>query len=191
MPYAWRVGFVLVGFLAALHANGAAAEEQFAGGSMDTLARAYATPHAIAAFLHREFTFTRDEQLFEEVEYWQTPEEFLSRQRGDCEDFALLAAALLRRAGYEAHVFSVIGEGGYAHTVCVFKDAEGRYNVINQDKIRYYRAASLEAVATQLYPGWRYGGIAEQAGRRGRLVKRIVNLRPVSAWPTPATFPAF
>ena len=191
MPHARRVMFVMLGYLLAVTPNVVAAEDMFNGVSVDTLPLAYSTPKTIAAFLHREFTFTRDEALFGEVEHWQSPEEFLRRQRGDCEDFALLATALLRRAGYEAHVFSLIGEGGYAHTVCIFKDADGRYNVINQDKIRYYRAASLEAIATQLYAGWRYGGIAEQSGTRGRLVKRIVNLHPVSTWPAPATFPAF
>ncbi len=191
MPHAWRVLGICIGVLVAAQPTLAVAQDHLQRATINTLALTYSTPKAVAALLHKDFTFTRDEALFGEVDHWQTPQEFLSRQQGDCEDFAILATALLRRLGYEAYIFSLIGDGGYAHTVCIFKDTDGRYNVINQDKIRYYHAASLEEVATQMYTAWRYGGIAEQAGTRGRLVKRIVNLHPALVWSGPAAFPAF
>ena len=140
---------------------------------VDHLARLYTTPKAIAAFLKRDFRFQRDEELFGEMDRWQTPEEFVVRRAGDCEDYALLAQALLRRNGIEAYVLSLFGEEGYAHTVTVFVDEDGRYNAINQSRLRNYRAASLEALASQLYPTWTYGGIAEQDGTRGRMVREI------------------
>ena len=146
---------------------------------LDRLASAYTTPKAVAAFLKQDFTFKRDEDLFGEADRWQTPEEFAARKVGDCEDYALLAQALLRRNGIEAYVLSLFGEEGYAHTVAVFVDGDGRYNVINQDKLRPYRAKSLEALASQLYPAWTYGGIAEQDGTRGRMVRAIYNDHPV------------
>lgn len=151
------------------------------------LSRQHTTPKAVAAFLKQTFTFQRDQDIFGEVERWQSPEEFLARQTGDCEDYALLARDLLVRNGIEAYVFSLFGDEGYAHTVCVFVE-DGRYNVINQDKIRYYRAKSLEAVASQMYPAWTFGGIVEREGTRGRLVKEIVNPHPA---PSLASLDAF
>ena len=157
---------------------------------LQQLAGQYTTPKAVAEFLHREFKFMRDQELFSMEEYWQTPLEFLSHKAGDCEDYALMARELLTRNGIEAHVFSLFGDEGYAHTVCVFMDERGRYNVINQDKLRYYRAPTLEALASQMYSAWTFGGITEQAGIRGRLVEEITNPHPVPALASLNAMPA-
>lgn len=151
------------------------------------LAQQHPTPQAVAEYLRREFTFRRDVELFDQIEYWQTPAEFLSRRMGDCEDYALLAQTLLAQNGIEAYVFSLFGEGDYAHTVCVFVDDRGRYNVINQDKIRYYRAKTLQDLASAMYPAWTFGGITEQAGIRGRLVKEITHADTASSAALPTT----
>lgn len=148
--------------------------------ALDRAAVAYSTPKTIAAFLKREFTFKRDEALFHEADHWQSPDEFLARKTGDCEDYALLAQALLRRHGFEALVFSVFGEDGYAHTVAVFMDQQGRYNAINQDRLQLAHAVSLEALAAQLYPAWTYAAIVEQDGSYGRPVKEFFNAHPAA-----------
>ncbi len=148
---------------------------------IDHLARTYRTPQTIAKFLHDEFTFKQDKDLFGEVDYWQTPQEFAVRKSGDCEDYALLAETLLRRNGIEAYVFSVFGDDGYAHTISIFRDEKGRYNAINQGAVRYYRAKSLEALASQLYPSWNFAGIVEPDGKRGRMVREIRNAHPISS----------
>ena len=145
---------------------------------LDHLASTYTTPNAIAAFLQKEFTFTWDDELFGEADRWQSPEEFLARKAGDCEDYALLARALLRRNGIEAYVFSVFGHEGYAHTVCVFVDARGRYHVIDVDKLRALHVKSLEGVASWLSPSWTVGAIAEQAGAHGQMVTQLTNSHP-------------
>ena len=145
---------------------------------IDQLAARYTTPKAVAEFLRRDFTFRRDEDLFGVVDQWQTPEEFATRKAGDCEDYALLARAILQRNGVESYVFSLFGESGYAHTVAVFVDQQGRYNVINQGKIRYYHASSIEALASMINPAWSSGGIVEQDGARGRMVREIHNAHP-------------
>ena len=142
---------------------------------LDELAGTYTTPKAVAAFLHKAFTFQGDEALFGEADRWQSPEEFVARKAGDCEDYALLARALLRRNGIEAYVFSVFGKEGYAHTVCVFKDDRGRYNLIDGGKLRHLGAISLDAVASWLYPAWTVSGIAEQVGAHGQMVKQLTN----------------
>ena len=147
---------------------------------LDQLAGTYTTPKAIATFLRTNFTFKRDEELFDESDRWQSPEEFVARKTGDCEDYALLARTLLRRNSIEAYLFSVFGKEGYAHTVCVFVDASGRYNVIDGDALRNLHAKSLEAVASWLSPAWTFGGIAEQVGAHGQMVKQLTNSHPAA-----------
>ena len=169
---------IAIGLFVAGAATPLRAEDAAEARVIDGLARAYPTPKALATFLHRTFTFTHDEELFGREDYWQSPEEFLTRKAGDCEDYAILAQAVLRHHGIRAYLFSVFGEGGYAHTVCVFVDEHGRYNILNQDRLRYYQASSLEALASLLCPAWTFGGIAERAGTRGRLVQKIVNTQP-------------
>ena len=175
----------------------AVAEELAPGPStpalLDQSARTYTTPKAIAAFLDHGFTFQRDEELFGEADRWQAPEEFVARTAGDCEDYALLARALLRRNGIEAYVFSVFGKEGYAHTVCVFKDDRGRYNLIDGGKLRHLGATSLDAVASWLYPAWTVSGIAEQAGAHGQMVNRLTNshLASFSAFTDPIASVSF
>lgn len=148
-----------------------------AGWTVEELAQRHATPAALAQFFHQELTFARDAELFEQVDYWQSPEEFLDRGAGDCEDYALLAQAIFQRQRREAVVLSLYGPEGYAHTVCLFAE-EGRYHAINQDALLTLHAPSLEAAATALLPGWTWGGIAQRAGTRGRRVHIIRNPSP-------------
>ena len=155
---------------------------------LDQLAHTYSTPKAVAKFLSQEFTFQRDEELFGEEDHWQAPEEFAARKTGDCEDYALLASALLRRNGVDSFVFSILGEDGYAHTVAVFVDENGRYDVINQGELRNYRAKSLEALASAINPGWTFAAIGELEGTRGRIVRALHNNRPAPARDEPLTF---
>ena len=139
---------------------------------LEVIAQAYPTPDQLALFLRKNIVFENDLQLFGQVDYWQLPEEFLARGRGDCEDYALLAQDLLSRQGIEAFVFSLYGEGGYAHTVCVFVE-EGRYNVMNQDHLIRLQAGSLKELADRLYPRWSWGAVAERRGHRGQAIRVI------------------
>lgn len=167
----WITGIVGIGLLG-LSWNATA--EQLPA-PLEQAAASHPTPDAVADFLQHHFTFQRDADLFGEIDRWQSPEDFLQRRVGDCEDYALLAQELLRRNGIEAYVFSLFGPEGYAHTVSVFVDEDGRYNVINQGTLRRYRASSLDVVAAEINPAWTVGMIAEQDGTRGRIVREIVN----------------
>ena len=46
------------------------------------------TIHDVRQFL-RGCEYVSDKDLFDKDEYWQPPEEFEQRKKGDCEDFAL------------------------------------------------------------------------------------------------------
>jgi hypothetical protein len=151
---------------------------------LDWLAHTYTTPKQISEFLTSHFTFQSDVELFGQVEYWQRPDEFLARRKGDCEDYAVLAKELLVRNGYEAYLFSLFGLNQYGHTICVYRDREGRFNAINEARHYRYRVSSLEDVATQMFQGWTFGGIVEQDGTQSKLIREITNPRPVleSSW---------
>jgi len=114
-----------------------------------------------------------DEAMFGQPDYWQTPEEFLERKSGDCEDYALFSQAILQRQGRQAHVLSLFGDEGLAHTVCVFVDA-GRYRAIDQDHLTAYGASTLAALAQRLSPRWTHAALAQRFGGRGKLLSRIV-----------------
>ena len=165
-------GWLAIGLSVAAIPRVASSEPSRPGHILQTLARAYPTPEQLANFLHKNVVFQDDVRLFGQVDYWQDPEELLDRREGDCEDYALLAQAVLLRQGVEAFVFSLYGEEGYAHTVCVFVD-KGRYNVINQDRVVRYQARSLEDLATYLNPRWIWGAVAERMGHRGRAIREI------------------
>jgi len=54
----------------------------------------------------------------------RSPEKFLETQAGDCDDFALLAAMILREKGYTTRLVAVF-MGKETHVVCYVKEANG------------------------------------------------------------------
>jgi len=46
-----------------------------------------------------QFIYREDIDLFGQQDYWQTPEEFIGRQQGDCEDFVIAKYFSLRKLG--------------------------------------------------------------------------------------------
>ncbi|HJX68828.1 MAG TPA: transglutaminase-like domain-containing protein, partial [Dehalococcoidia bacterium] len=54
---------------------------------------------AIRDWVAANIDYVSDEEQWGVEEYWQTPEETLSLQTGDCEDFAILLCTLLRAFG--------------------------------------------------------------------------------------------
>ncbi len=171
----WKAKLILAVFGSSLFGEGvlhSVADPGVGDPSLEALSRTCPTPESLVRFLQQQMTFEEDLRLFGEMDYWQTPEEFLGRRSGDCEDYALLAQAVLQRSGVEAFVFSLYGEDNYAHAVCVFTE-KGRYHVINQDRLLRLEAGSLKEVAARLYPRWTWGAVAERAGSRGRGIRFI------------------
>ena len=168
-PAAW----LLLAGLLSLGMVPVSGQEAETSAGVPAVARLYATPEALSAFLKKEMVFREDREIFGRSDYWQPPEEFLRRRQGDCEDYALLTQAVLERQGKEALVFSLYGPG-YAHTVCFFREG-GRYHIFNQDKVIRCSAASLEEAASFLCPHWEWGAIARRFGRLGRSLRRVQN----------------
>lgn len=138
--------------------------------SIQELASRLQTPEDIAHYLWRHFRFETDRTQFGADEYWQLPEELLANGKGDCEDFALFAQALLKEKGIASFVLSIYGNR-YAHTVCIFKE-NGKFNVIDGTKVIRLNSDDLRHVMTHLYPFWKKGVIVtpHKKSKKGRIL---------------------
>lgn len=70
--------------------------------------------------------YVSDKELFGKDEYWQPPEDFEKRKKGDCEDFALWTWRQLLKLGYDARfVGGSAGRYGTGHAwVEYFQDGK-------------------------------------------------------------------
>ena len=70
--------------------------------------------------------YVSDKDLFDKDDYWQPPEEFEQRKKGDCEDFALWTWRQLIDLGYDARfIGGSAGRYGDGHAwVEYFKDGK-------------------------------------------------------------------
>ncbi len=73
----------------------------------DTTGQGYA--EFILAFVQECFTYTYDQTLYGQSEYYAFPMETIYNGKGDCEDTSILCAALFTAAGYDAGVFLIPG----------------------------------------------------------------------------------
>jgi hypothetical protein len=63
-----------------------------------------------------ECEYVSDKELFDKEEYWQPPEDFENRKKGDCEDFAFWTWRQFMDLGYDARVvFGRHGRYGSGH----------------------------------------------------------------------------
>jgi len=86
--------------------------------------------------------YMSDEERWDVEDYWQTPEETLTYNTGDCEDFSTLLCSLLRAYGIDAErVYVALGTNGeeYGHAFLIedwYQDGEwGR--IESQSPARY------------------------------------------------------
>ena len=128
----------------------------------------------LADKMSAHFTFKDDEPLFGTVDYWQDPEDFWTKKTGDCEDYALFSQYALSQKGIESHVVSFYGDGGYSHTITIFKETGG-FDVMNEDRYMKLNASSVEEALSRIYPRWTWGAFAERRGTRGWLIQKIKN----------------
>ena len=90
----------------------------------------------------------------------RTPEIFLKNRSGDCDDFATLAASILREKGYTTRLV-VIYMGGATHVVCYVKETKSyldyncRKKVSPLVKCDWDLAAIGESVAQSFRSQWR------------------------------------
>jgi transglutaminase-like putative cysteine protease len=131
---------------------------QVAAMALDQLAAVYDTPARIWHLLEHTVAYAFDRDEYGVSEYFPTAEEFWARKRGDCEDYAILAKALLDRNGYTTVLLSAWRQdrdagGNDGHTVVAFLE-RGRWNHISN--LGYVRADAVthEELAASIFPDW-------------------------------------
>ena len=73
-----------------------------------------------------------DPGRFGEVEYWQTPNDFIQSNGGDCEDWAIYMESLIKRYNSDLNCYLAIW-----HThVNILCDIENKFIILDQEKIR-------------------------------------------------------
>lgn len=65
--------------------------------------------------------YQKDELIFGQPDYWQTPNEFLKNKLGDCEDFAIAKFFDLKKEGYNPQIVYCMDKKS-GHAVCVVDD---------------------------------------------------------------------
>ncbi|MCM8775786.1 MAG: transglutaminase-like cysteine peptidase [Candidatus Omnitrophica bacterium] len=144
--------------------------------SFRELASQLETPEDIAHYVWQNFSFVTDREQFGREEYWQSPDELLESQKGDCEDFAVFAHQILRYKHITSFVLNIYGHQ-YAHTVCVFKE-NGKYSVIDGTHVIRFEASSVRELMTKIYPFWKTGAIVAPLGnsRQGQILTQFDHL---------------
>jgi hypothetical protein len=90
------------------------------------------TPKRFANYFER-FDFEAHDEV-------QLPEVFLAQQKGDCDDYAVLADLVLRQKGYGTRLIHVRLVGRFAHAVCyvteerAYLDFNNRIFYVNLEK---------------------------------------------------------
>lgn len=125
---------------------------------LDELAEIYDTPAKVWYLLDRTVTYGFDRNVWGLDEYFATAEELWARKKGDCEDYAALAKALLDRAGYTTVLFSAWRQerdagGNDGHTVVAFLE-NGRWNHISNLGYIRAEAATHEELAASIFSNW-------------------------------------
>ncbi|MFA6332308.1 MAG: PEGA domain-containing protein [Methanoregula sp.] len=77
-------------------------------------------------------------------EYWKYPIETLGDGSGDCEDTAILAAALLKEMGYDVAVVILPGDFGHAAVAVACENCNGYYYPLDDRKYYYLETAGNE-----------------------------------------------
>lgn len=139
--------------------------------SIQSLSPALVTPELIARYIWKNFSVESDRRQFGENEHWQSPEELLRTRKGDCEDFALFAAEVLKANGISSFLVNIYGRK-FAHTICIFKE-NGKYQILDGSKIKRINASTLNEVFLEAYPYWDKAAIVaySSAGANGKILK--------------------
>ena len=102
---------------------------------------------------------------------WQSPQETIDKGYGDCEDFAVLSSRILEeKFNLKNDIVIVEFEGmNLAHLICVWKNEDGTYSFMSNNKIhntkkeylsdairRYYPDCSTYKIANRMKTAYRY-----------------------------------
>jgi len=77
------------------------------------------SPEKISEWISNNIKYKDDMVVWDKEDYYQSPSETLNLKTGDCEDYAILAYACLKKLGYKPRllVMTTVTE---AHCICIF-----------------------------------------------------------------------
>lgn len=106
------------------------------------------SPEDIAKYFANGFTYTMN--LSDRA---HSPEETLESRTGDCDDFALLASAMLTRMDVENQVLVIRFRAlSAAHAVCIWRGRDGMYNFISSMELVRTGQSTVEGAIKKFYP---------------------------------------
>ena len=106
------------------------------------------TPEETQQWLENVLTYNRDPILYGKPDFWAPCGLTYSLKQGDCEDYAICAAAILDHDIEQGYIVTVYNaEPKRAHAVFVFQ-LHGKWGMLSNDKSQYRPAtfATLEDV---------------------------------------------
>jgi len=108
------------------------------------------TPAQVSQWFRSEFRYET-----EMPDRWQPAEETVDVKKGDCEDFAILAQAVLKRLNIPSEILVINFKDlpNQAHSVCIFKNGEF-YSLISNQELIQTHASAIEAAIEEQYPDW-------------------------------------
>lgn len=106
------------------------------------------SPEDVVRWLSRDFTY---EMRLGDIAH--SPEDTISSRAGDCDDFAILASALLERIGVENQVLVIrFSSLNIAHAICIWKEKNGTYSFISSRELCRTGMETIEAAVRREYP---------------------------------------
>lgn len=109
------------------------------------------TPLEVYSWINSHIRYQADATAEDE---FRPAEQTLALGYGDCDDFAVLADALLKKHGYNSKVVTVYTKTE-GHSVCVWQDSKGTYNHLSNKTYREIHAPDLKTVAADIYTDWK------------------------------------
>jgi len=89
-------------------------------------------------------------------DYWKTPQETIQDKGGDCEDFAILAQAVLSDLRIESHLLYIYYSlFDNRHVICIYQTFSGTYNVFDNQYLTETPYTTRRELLNHLYPTWK------------------------------------
>ena len=117
------------------------------------------TPEQLSSWMQNNLVY-QQEGLSDN---WKTPQQTIKDKGGDCEDFAILARAVLSDLRIESQLIYIrysLFES--RHVICIYKTSEGTYTVFDNQYLYNTPYKNRREILNQLYPKWRSSGICNE-----------------------------
>ena len=115
------------------------------------------SPEEISRWLKNNIVYKKDWELHGKYDYWQTPKETIILGAGDCEDFAFLAQALLKKIGINSSVIAIYFKEEnkiLGHAICIFPKNGPYYNYFSGSNLHRVNKKTILELVEEKFPTW-------------------------------------